>query len=307
MLQINVLAHTIDRQNFLSKSLDFLKKINNKDKIKIVIGFTTNNLFWENKKQELETSGLKIEIFQNNSYMGKINSFINSEYEFSCSMDEDIVLNEFLWDYIIDNLSILHDENNLILIPLLSNGIPTTETFIEDFCTEKEKDEFFQIFKNTKMIYHHMVGHNNLDYSFLDNWDETFIERLFKIEHHYRGIHPIRISYDANFKLAEIICKTNKLWIPNDYYLEIKQYPYFCNSFFIIKTKTWSKIIKDNTLYRDQFDEVPLNLYMRNTKTNIVVIRNGFCVHMCYNTVNIDNPNNQKNLERYYYDKLFKT
>jgi len=284
--------------------LDILKKIKNKNKIKVIIGYTSDADHWVKKKKEFEEIGIECDTFQQNKYMGKIMRFINSDCEYSCSMDEDIMLNEYLWDFMIENLSILDDEKNLLFIPLISNGIPTTEKFINDFCNDEQKEEIQNIFRNTKMRYDCMVGHTNLDYSFLDNWDENFIDKLFKIEHHYRGIHPIRMSYEANLKMAQIICASKTFFDEKEYNIEIEKIPYFCNSFFIIKTKTWAKFINDKSLYKDPFDEVPLNLYMRKTDTNVAIVRNGFCIHMCYNTVNVYDKNSQKKVEDYYYKNI---
>jgi hypothetical protein len=304
MLQINVLAHYTHRLNFLTRSLYELKKIKNKDKVKLVIGYTTDAAHWTKIKKEFNDVGILCEIFQDGNYMNKIRRFITSECEYSCSMDEDIILNQYLWDFMIENISVLDNDKNLILIPLISNGIPTTEKFIEDFCNNEQKEEMHNIFRNTNMRYEHMVGHTNLDYSFLDNWDETFISRLNQIDHHYRGIHPIRMSYEANIKIAQIICGSKTFFDKKDYTIEIEKIPYFCNSFYMIKTKTWASFINDNTLYRDPFDEVPLNLYMRKTDSDVAIVRNGFCIHMCYNTVNVYDKSGQKKVENYYYKNL---
>ena len=64
--------------------------------------------------------------------------------------------------------------------------------------------------------------------------------------------------------------------------------PYLCNSVFCIRTDIYETIINDKSLYVDDFDEVPLNKYAWNNSTTHLFVKNGFGIHMCYNTI----PNN---------------
>jgi hypothetical protein len=89
----------------------------------------------------------------------------------------------------------------------------------------------------------------------------------------------------------------------NNFFLEKYKLPYFCNSFYFIKTSTWKKIINNKSLFRDPYDEVPLNIYRESNDLNMVFVRNGFCLHMAYNTIN---TNNQKNIEKYYIENFIK-
>jgi hypothetical protein len=88
-----------------------------------------------------------------------------------------------------------------------------------------------------------------------------------------------------------------------NYYFESIKRPYFCNSLFFIKTEEWKKIISDRSLFRDGYDEVPLNLYKDNHDLNMCFARNGFCIHMAYNTIG---PNKQKLVQDYYTKELNK-
>ena len=56
---------------------------------------------------------------------------------------------------------------------------------------------------------------------------------------------------------------------------------------FLIKTERWRSIIFDRSLYRDDFDEVPLNLYCDNNNLKKIYIKNGFAVHPSYNTLGV--------------------
>lgn len=309
MIQINLLPHNPDRFKFTSRALDEIKNIKNKNLVKLVICYsnTKETSLWVNKVEELRGSGINSELLcitenalDGTNYMNKIKALVNSECEYSCSMDDDILMSAHLWDYIIDNLEILDDDKNLFIAPLISNGIPSVDLFVNDFCTEEEKESLHSTFINTKI--ENLWGAN---YEVLNKerstWGMDFYDDVKKIDHYYKGIHPVRVSVDAHKKLAEYICKEpKKLMEKNEYKLDILKFPYFCNSFYFIKTETWKKIIDDASLFRDPYDEVPLNLYMEKNDLDMVFVRNGFCLHMAYNTINTPDRRFQKEIEEYY-------
>ena len=68
-------------------------------------------------------------------------------------------------------------------------------------------------------------------------------------------------------------------------YIEKYRLPYFCNSVFFINTEIWRSIITDSSLYRDPFDEVPLNLFKDIHNLSMGFVRNGLAVHMAYNSI----------------------
>jgi hypothetical protein len=313
MIQINILAHGFDRFEFTSKSLEFLKKIKeeNKKKIKLLICVdfnTEHQKIWEEKRKDLIKSNLFTELLfinnPGNNYMQKINKVIeNSDCEFSCSMDDDILISNFLWDFIIENINVLQDEKNLFLAPLISNGIPTVDLFIEDFCDSEEKNELKNMFKNTKIENFWGVNYSSLNKE-REVWDFSFYDDVKKINHYYKGIHPVRVSSEIHEKIALIICqKLEKFLFEKNFKIEKYNFPYFCNSFYFIKTNTWEKIIKDKSLYVDDYDEVPLNLYMQKNNLNMNFIRNGFCLHMAYNTIG---NYKQKIIEKYFIENFIK-
>lgn len=309
ILQVNILVHNTDRLDFTIRTIDEIKKIKNKKGVIVVICFSNNHesQIWQEILTKLINTGLSSiavcvdktdEIGTN--YMNKIKYLINSEYRYSCSMDDDILISSHLWDYIIENLEILDDEKNLFIAPLISNGIPSVDLFIDDFCTPDERELLHSIFMKTKI--ENLWGAN---YEVLNRerstWGMDFYDDVRKIDHYYKGIHPVRVSVDAHNKLAEYICKDPKrLLDKQEYSLDVRKFPYFCNSFYFIKTETWKKIIEDNSLFRDPYDEVPLNLYMGKNDLNMVFVRNGFCLHMAYNTINTADRIHQKEIEEYY-------
>mgnify|MGYP001580807077 CR=1 FL=1 len=88
-----------------------------------------------------------------------------------------------------------------------------------------------------------------------------------------------------------------------NFFIETLKYPYLCNSFFAIKTKTYNKILNDKSLYApgDGFDEVPVNNYRNTTGGKFLTIPNAFGIHILYNTLHcemglsLDEMNNMEN------------
>jgi len=56
----------------------------------------------------------------------------------------------------------------------------------------------------------------------------------------------------------------------------------------MIKTNTWKKIVYDQSLFVDRFDEVPLNRYRLNNNLNMIFIENAYGVHPSYNWIGME-------------------
>lgn len=303
-IQINLLPYNTNRISFTKKSLDFLCKIKdeNKKKITVVIFADKNINEWNEISEDINKKGILSKVIQSSGYMPKIREAIKTECKYSCCMDEDVIMNQYVWDYLIENVNCLDNDKNLLLSPLLSNGIPTVEMFIESFFDEDEKNELYEIFNRTNIPNLWGVNYETLNFK-SEFWDyNKFYNEVKKINHYYKGIHPIRISYEAHMKIAEFICnKKDKFLSKQNYKIKEVDLPYFCNNIYLIKTEVWSKIINDSSLFKDGFDEVPLNIYKEINNKNMVFVENSHAVHMAYNTLNIFKSNHQSMIERYYH------
>lgn len=310
-LQINLLAHNSERIEFTKISLNEIKKIKRIDDIYLLICYSDKSQsdFWNNevlnfRKMGILSNSICLSHISGVNYMTKIQYFIKSDYEYSCSMDDDILISSYLWDFIIDNLDILDDKQNLLISPLISNGIPSVDLFIDDFCNDSQRSEIKDIFINTTIPNLWGVNYESLNKK-REVWDLDFYNDVKKIEHYYKGIHPVRVSFEAQMTIARQVCESiDILFMKNKYRLESWSFPYFCNSFFFIRTDIWREIIHNESLFKDSFDEVPLNIYMESNKLKMVFIRNGFCLHMAYNTLNYFDSKSQKTIEEFCINSL---
>jgi len=276
--------------------LHYLNKIKPENKAKIKFNILTEKWKGFNKleqtiqyMQDNAMSDLNyevVEIWKGFNYLAKTKWSCEQDSEYTVKLDEDCFINNHVWDYMIENISILDDNNILFFAPALSIGIPTTEYFIESFFTDKEKEEIYNMFLAWKFNTEWGVDYSGLNKYTIDAnvWNaEGFYNSVNLIGHWYRGVHPVRFSYDAHaYILDKILDKIDLFKQQQEYKTVLVYRPYFCNSLFAIKTETYRKIYKSDNLFKDGLDEVPLNLYMKRDNLQMAFIENSFGIHMTY-------------------------
>lgn len=315
MINIVYLSH--NRIHFHDLTFYFLNKIKpeNKNKISLTI-LASHDYNWDlTKLIDIKTT---VKIFSGEqNYLDKIKFAISNESEYSIKLDEDCFINNHVWDYMIENIGMLDDLNNLLISPIMSNNIPSCDLFIEDYISDlKIKEEIYSYFLKRNMP----IGLWGVDYSPLNKytlesttWDyNNFYKGVSELPTKTKGIHPLRITYEAQVIINNYILNNTQLFIePNEYYFIELMAPYFTNSLFAIKTNEWKKILTTKDV--DGYDEIALNTYKRETGKKFLFIKNGFGIHPMYNTVfgnknpwNIGVENGEK-LELQFYNDLKKT
>lgn len=287
-ITINYLSH--NRLNYIDLMFYFLSKIKpeNKEKIKLNI-LATHNIDWNNKCKDLGIEYKTYVINSHHNYLEKINIATTTDTEYSVKLDEDCFINNYVWDYLIENVNMLNSDDILTLSPTMSNNIPSCDFFISDFISD---------FSVIDIVYKHFLkrpmpnGLWGVDYTQLNDytinaieWDyNKFYEGLNLLNTITKGIHPLRISYEAQMEINNYILKNiDKFTAKNNYdFFEIKS-PYFTNSMFFIKTSEWVKILSQPTV--DAYDEIALNKYKRDNNKKFLFVKNGFGIHPMFNTV----------------------
>jgi len=295
MLTINYFSdNRLDFFNLIFFFIDKIKK-ENKEKININVLTTKDNQSFfinESKKYDLN---FNIIIFPNGfNYTEKLTYAINSETKYSVKLDEDCIINNHIWDYMIENVELLDNDENLLLSPILSTSMPSCDNFIENFLDKEEKDIIHKYFLEQPMP----NGLFGVDYSPLnkytinsEKWEyDKYLMGLNDLPTETKGNHPIRISYNAQVTINEFILnKYEKLLEKNDYsFFEINS-PYFTNNFFCIRTDVWKKICNQ---YNGVYDEIPISNYKRLHNKKFLFVKNGFGVHTMFNTIYGDGTGN---------------
>jgi hypothetical protein len=263
----------------------------------LILTHTHDNNFYINEINK--HSNIQYDVFNvisNDNYLRKVkyagNYAESNNYPYVMKCDNDIFIKAETLDYMIDNLELLENSNHLTIGPVLTSGIPGVEYFKEQFLDIESQKKLNALFLKT-IFQDNYCGAN---YAFLNKntiqsteWKkDEFFEKVKSMNHFYKGIHPIRVNEESLQFLNDYIIKNKERFLKT-YEMEViynDNSAYLCNSIFCIKTDTYKKIITDNTLYVDQFEEVPLNKYCWNNNMNHLFIKNGFAIHMYYNWKN---------------------
>jgi hypothetical protein len=287
-ITINYLSH--NRLSYTDLIFYFLKNIKSENKNKLHLNIlATHENDWKTKCDELGIDYTVHLLSGHLNYMSKIKIAVSSDTEYSVKLDEDCFMNNHLWDYLIENVSILERDDVLSISPTMSNNIPSCDYFIEDFITDpKIKTDVHNFFLKREMP----NGLWGVDYSSLNKhtihsnkWDfKNYYSDLEKLNTYTKGIHPLRISYESQMIINDYIGNNiEKFLSKNDYnFFEIYS-PYFTNSLFFIKTKNWLDIVNQPSF--DSFDEITFNKYKKDKNKIMLFVKNGFGIHPMFNTV----------------------
>jgi hypothetical protein len=247
----------------------------------------------------LRNAGAEVEVvhFAEKSaknYTDKIAWATKQPEEYSVKLDEDVFVNGHVWDYMIENVDCLQNPSNFVVLPLLSNGIPSVDLFAEDFLDKDELKELYSRFVQFKHPNRWNFNYEDLNSS---EWDwRAYMEKVRAFNTPVKGIHPVRMHGPSQYYINEMVLKhVDQFRGCGGMRLDPMSIAYFCNSFFLIRTEVWKSIFEDEDrrwVGKDKlggwaytFDEVPMNHYMREHDMNAVFIRNGFAVHTMYNTL----------------------
>jgi hypothetical protein len=311
-ISINYIPH--DRYLYVNSFLKEITKISSSLKKDIVVNFliSSTKRDWKADKDFLASKDVHSNVFliKNGDYMTKIKTALENSDQYAIKLDEDIFVPANVWEYMLSNLNVLEDKNNLFISPILSTGIPTVDKFANQFLTQEERETLYDIFLKTALPsiwganYEPLIEHT----FHAKEWNsDNFYNEVGKIQHYYKGVHPVRFSSAAQTFLLNCVLKNlDKILNETNFSLYTDQKPYFCNSVFGIKKDVWTKILNDTSLFKDGFDEVPLNLYREDNKLNMVFINNGFSVHPSYNTINVFGDNYKVLSDRFFNHEYFK-
>lgn len=289
MISLNYLSNS--RLEFFDLIFYFINKIKpeNKEKIKINILAPQSKIdFFINKISSYPTLAINIIPFPDGMYyIQKLNYAMSQPEEYSIKLDEDCIVNNYIWDYMIENVNILDNDENLLLSPLLSTAFPASDLFIEGFLNENQQNIINNYLKNREMP----NGLFGVDYSPLnkctihaDKWDyKAYLKALGELPTERKGLHPMRISYEAQTTINKFILENYEGIINKNEYgiIEIDS-PYFTNNLFMMKTKLWKHIFETGG---GEYDEIGISNYKRANNKKFLFIKNGFGIHTTFNTI----------------------
>jgi hypothetical protein len=247
------------------------------------------------------------------SYPDRVAFAHKSQSEYSCKLDDDVLMSSHVWDFVYENLDKLTVKNP-VMVPIFTNGVPSADLFVQDFLDHTDIDQARNYFLTDPIA----DSEWGLDYSSINRevgtwkmWDDSkywnFVSKANtgwdtrSLPWYYymvRGVHPARYSREYNIFIADkVIQNKEKFFAKNDYRLETYKAPYVCNNVFFSKTEFWRTTY---ALFTDGWDEGQLTLQMDIDKAAPLYIRNGFAIHMAYGMTR-----GQREIESYYINNLF--
>jgi hypothetical protein len=278
----------------LHAALNFSEK--HRNECKIVFACSPGRTSQLKLLQNLFKNDYDIDIFECDGYLNKLHAVFSTysvqDYQYFIKCDDDVLMSANTWINLLENSSKeLTDEMNLLTTVNLSTGIPSWSYFVTVFFSENEKRTIYNNLANDE-VPDNMWGNNysalNRHIKSQSSWnEERYWETMNSLGYYYKGLHPIRskLNYTVlinsaivnsylNFQCAVVRCSFEKI---KDRYL--------CNNVFVIRYEVYQRIIRDKSLYIDDFDEVPLNRYREKNNLNICFLKDSLGVHIAYNMV----------------------
>ena len=290
MITINYLSH--QRKDFFkywNLTCYYLNQIKEENKKKIRLNILATKPYdWDSGLEGIEYKVYYFPDIEVN-YMQKIHTAVNDSGEYAIKLDDDCFIGSHVWDFIIENIQVLDDENNFIFTPLLSNNIPNTDRFVETFVEDEEvRQKIYDCYLNQAMP----NGLFGADYSPLNEYtinsaewnSKNFFDGVSRLGTYLKGIHPIRVCGEAQVLLNNYL-KDNleRIQEKRDYSIKEISEPYYTTSTFAIRTQEWKNLLASPAY--DAFDEIQLNMYKHMTGKRFLYVENGFGIHTIYNTL----------------------
>ena len=193
----------------------------------------------------------------------------------------------------IENRDILYKDPSIVaLTPVVNIGVPTCDMFIDDFCSEQDKETLNRMFLSQDMDATAGDRWSVDEYGILnqhtieaDTWNpEAYWKTVGDLKAILKGLHPVRVDFEAQRMLADVVTNDISSFLKKrDYSIDKRWRPYLCNDTCMARTDVYRDIQDTNEFM--PYDEIPLNLYRQEKDLRFGFIRNGLALHTMYGYV----------------------
>jgi hypothetical protein len=220
------------------------------------------------------------------SYWMKALRTYSSRSEVILKVDDDIFMSEDSWSSLLDQALIGDDAT--IYSPVVSTGVPSVELFMEQYLTESEEIELRALLAKVQFPEKlWSVDYTSLNGKYQEGYGE-FLYSVANLRTDYLGIHPVRISHEAQALLLEHGLTALKRGIvrePNED-LELSS-TYFCNNVFSIPRPMARRLLL-GLLFRkfryDGYDELGINWLLSEGGATHQILKKALALHPSFNS-----------------------
>jgi hypothetical protein len=321
MIQINLFNSSEKnyRLPLIKAALKEFAQIKDENKSKVILVVYCHEKYqetWESLLLPVVEAGIEVSMaaMMDDTYIDKVRIAHQSDLPYTCKWDDDVFINRYVWDFMIENIQVVDQPDTAVLAPIISNGMPSVELFVEDFLTESETKYVHDIFLRDNIVRDMWLCNYEDVYTGIQNmkeWDGKEFWRLVHVNNpikppcpqpwyyiNAKGIHPARFSYDYNmFAANHAINNQDMLMQPREYSLGKYKSPYFCNNLFMSRTEFY---VTSQTIFFDHWDEGQMTTLMNARNQSPTYVRNSYGIQPAYGCTN-----KQREIEEYYMNNLF--
>jgi hypothetical protein len=228
------------------------------------------------------------------SYMEKLHRISNSNADYVVKIDEDCYMTSDSWLKMTESVNYL-ESDDLFITGCITNGIPTCDLFLKYHAPNIKNYIEKNYFCNTTFIPMNGADYTPLNHPSLKiEWNPShFWELVSNINHYFKGMHPMRMRFDANKILNDYILENFKECMhAKDLPIlrkNIKEYPHYCPQFLLMNPKKLYEVLNFN--FFNNFNPVPpivddemlLNAYRNKYNLNMVIIPGCPILHTMFN------------------------
>ena len=237
----------------------------------------------------LRDNNVKYSVVARRRYLDKSRVMSKSKSRLIMKLDEDIFMTAQVWERFLkdcfENMPL-----QSVLAPVISSGIPGVESFLTTFSDKAFADQFRKKLGQIKIPNAWGANYESLLGKYNSDSQEDFFAAVHKINHHYKGVHPLRFSEELQMELVNQILE-NSSWrepLETGEINDSNDFPYFCNSAFVTSASIYREVIEglDNGVYfNDGFDEVALNQHLERSGRPLIFNGTTAAIHPSYNTI----------------------
>ena len=303
------------RRNFIDLFIHFINKIKPENRKLLSINFMmTDNL----DLGDIETDvPYKLMYFSGrkptNNYKAKMWAMLEENSKYTVKFDEDIIMSNHVWDYMIENREVLYeDPKTLLLTPVVNIGVPTCDMFIEDFCSDEQKQKLHSMFLQQDMqktagetwaIENSEFNKLNIHTTDADEWNpDEYWKTVDGLSAELKGVHPVRVDFEAQSYLADAVVNNVPAFLEErEYSIDTTHRPYLCNDACMMRTDVYRNINEFSEFL--PYDEIPMNAYRRSKDLRFGFMRNGLALHTLYGYVSTGH-NDRLQMENHIYQSI---